>query len=340
MSMGYPVPLANAARLGWRSRADAADRLRSPRRVFVTALGIIWLLDAALQYQPYMFSAKFVPQVIGTAIAGNPGWIAASEAWAAGVMLHHIVIYNTIFATVQLAIATTIVWPRTTKAGLAASIIWAVAVWWFGEGLGGIFTGASPLAGVPGGVILYALIAVLVWPRNSGRPAVSVATSGPAGHYLPQAAWLALWGSFVYFLVIPANRGSGGLHAIFAGMAGGEPGWLAGFDRDAANALAGAGTGVTIVLAVCCALVAVSVTVPALARPGIVLAVLLALFFWLAEDFGGIFTGTGTDPNSGLLLVLVALTFWPFAGALREDSSRAPAAALNSLPTFGTNLPR
>ena len=303
------------------------------RRRLQVALGMIWLLDAALQYQPYMFTAKFVHQVIGPAIAGNPAWIAASQTWAAGLMVQHIALCNALFATIQLLIAAAILWPGTSKAGLAASIIWAIAVWWFGEGLGGIFAGASPLAGVPGAVVLYALIAVLVWPRDSDQPAVSVATCGPAGRHLPRAAWLVLWGSFAYFLLLPANRGAGSLQGTFAGMASGEPGWLAGFDRDAASALAGDGAEVAIILAVCCALVAVSVFIPALTGPGIVLAVLLALFFWLAQDFGGIFTGTGTDPNSGLLLVLLALTFWPSARPVRDDLPAAPAVSPQLLPT-------
>jgi hypothetical protein len=34
---------------------------------------------------------------------------------------------------------------------------------------------------------------------------------------------------------------------------------------------------------------------------------------WVAgEDFGGILTGHATDPNSGLLLVLLAAVFWPW----------------------------
>jgi hypothetical protein len=49
---------------------------------------------------------------------------------------------------------------RTTKPALAASIAWSVSVWWFGEGLGGLLTGGSPLTGTPGAVILYTLIAL------------------------------------------------------------------------------------------------------------------------------------------------------------------------------------
>ena len=46
---------------------------------------------------------------------------------------------------------------------LAASIAWALAVWWLGEGLGGVLTGAaSPVTGAPGAALLYALAAVLL----------------------------------------------------------------------------------------------------------------------------------------------------------------------------------
>ena len=54
--------------------------------------------------------------------------------------------------------------------------------------------------------------------------------------------------------------------------------------------------------------------VPAVIRPALVLAAALGLLFWLAEGLGGIFTGQGTDPNTGLLLILLAACYWPFAG--------------------------
>ncbi len=36
------------------------------------------------------------------------------------------------------------------------------------------------------------------------------------------------------------------------------------------------------------------------------------LAIWVVgENFGGILTGTGTDPNSGPLLMLLAAAYWP-----------------------------
>ncbi len=69
---------------------------------------------------------------------------------------------------------------------------------------------------------------------------------------------------------------------------------------------------------------AVSVYLPRpAARAGVVLAIVIAAFLWVCEGLGGILTGSGTDPNSGLLLALLAVAFWPLASAL---SALGPAA--------------
>ena len=42
------------------------------------------------------------------------------------------------------------------------------------------------------------------------------------------------------------------------------------------------------------------------------LAIVVAALIWIfGEAFGTIMTGGGTDPNSGPLLILLALTYWP-----------------------------
>jgi hypothetical protein len=93
----------------------------------------------------------------------------------------------------------------------------------------------------------------------------------------------------------------------------GEPGWLAGFDRHLAAIVAGHGTAISIALAVVCDLIAVSIFVPRLARAGIVAAAITGASVWVTQAFGGILTGRGTDPNSGLVIVLLAAAFWPLA---------------------------
>ncbi len=287
------------------------------RRVLTSALGLIWLLDAALQFQPYMFTKAFPTEVISSTAAGNPGWVHGPVIWASNLMSDHIVLTNGTFAVVQLLIALGLFWPRTIKLALAGSIGWALLVWWLGEGLGGILTGpVSPVAGLPGAVLLYAIAAVLLWPRSSRQTAVpevgSLATRSVLRTRGASAVWVLLWGGFAVEALLPANRAPGALHDMVAGMSDGEPGWIGHLNSWAASVLDGRGLGFSILLAASFALIALSVLVPSLTRAGIVLAIVVSLTMWVIfQDFGAIATGTGTDPNSGLPLVLLALCYWP-----------------------------
>jgi hypothetical protein len=185
-------------------------------------------------------------------------------------------------------------------------------VWWFGESLGGILTGSTPLMGLPGAVVLYGLIAVLLWPTEPAneRPMTSPAMSGPLGATVPRVLWLALWGSFTYFLLLPANRAPSQIGQGLT-FTDGQPGWVTDFMDDVARLAGGHGTEISIVLATLCALVAIGVFVRRITRASLVVAGALGCLFWISEGFGGILTGHGTDPNSGPLLVLLAACYWP-----------------------------
>jgi hypothetical protein len=110
-------------------------------------------------------------------------------------------------------------------------------------------------------------------------------------------------------------------------MASGQPGWLAWIDRHAASALSHDGLTVSIVLAVALIVVALGVYLPpSAARATLVLALVLATAIWLAEGLGGMLTGSGTDPNSGPLLALLAIAYWPVANAVSgQVATSAPA---------------
>jgi hypothetical protein len=282
------------------------------RRGLQVCLGLVWLLDAVLQYQPFMFGPFFVTQVIEPSTVGSPAIVSSSVIWASELMLRHIVLYNALFATIQLLIAVGILVPRTRKAALAASIIWALAVWWFGESLGGIFTGVSPLAGLPGGVVLYALLALVLWPATpkQTRQPVPPASSGALGRKGAYVLWLIVWGSFTCFLLLPANRSAAAIAQIFA-VTDGQPGWITAIMNDLSGLAGQRGFEISVVLASFCAFTAIGILTRRLARLAVVTAIALGLLIWIAEGLGGILTGRGTDPNSGLLLILLAASFWP-----------------------------
>jgi hypothetical protein len=334
-SLGWTWPFSGRHRMRDRARAASVGAAQGRSRPLIWALGMVWLLDAALQFQPYMFTGAFPHEVIASTAAGNPGWVHDPVIWTSSLMAHHIVVLNAAFAVTQLLIAIGLFWPRTLKVALAGSIVWSLLVWWLGEGLGGILAGpVSPVAGLPGAVLLYAVAAVLVWPRsarNASEPVTgSVATRSPLRTSGAVAVWILLWGGFAVEALQSANRAPSALHDLAAGMTDGEPAWIAHINTWAAGLLAGRGLGVSILLAACFAFIAVSALVRQVRRAGVVLAVVVSLAIWVIfQDFGGIGTGHGTDPNSGLPLALLALCYWP-AIRSRRGSTESSRPALDA----------
>ena len=313
---------APASADGWLDRRDGGQAgvargwaALDTRRWLQLGLAALWLADALLQVQSVMFSKAFGHTLAATA-AGNPAVIADPITWSARLIVAHPTWTNATFATVQLFLALGIAWRPTVKLALAASVAWSLGVWWIGEGLGGVLNGtADPVTGAPGAVILYALLAVLLWPTGRDGP---FEAARPFGVGPARLAWLALWGSFGYFALLGANRAAQGLHSMMTGMAVGEPGWLASLDRGTASLLAGRGTGVSVGLAVLFVVIAAGICLPPRgARAAAALAAAVALLIWVVgENFGGILAGVGTDPNTGPVLVLLAAAYWPRRAAV------------------------
>ena len=292
-----------------------------PRRRLQLILAGLWLFDGILQYQPAMFTKAF-PQMLGGSAEGNPAVVAAPITWSAGLVDHHLALLNAVFATIQVALGIGIALRPTVRIALAASVAWSLAVWWLGEGLGGALAGtASLIDGAPGAVILYAILAVLLWP--AGRDADAPPAPTPlAARGLARGLWLAVWGGMAVLAVLPAARAPRALSGAISGMEQRQPAWLAWLDSRVASALGQHGGPASIALATVCAAIAAGIFLPARQlRPVLVLALVTAAALWLAQGLGGIFTGMSTDPGSGPLLALLAMSFWP-APHLAERSRR------------------
>lgn len=296
------TPVTARPPMPWRpALAWAADRESvGPRRALQVALGLVWLLDAALQYQPYMFTKMFPAMMLApSGTGGEPAFVSGPVLGAARLFSGAPAAWNALFATIQLALAIGLLYRGTVRAALAGTVAWALSVWWLGEGLGGLFApGADPLTGAPGAALLYAFLAVLIWPAGTTAagaiPArttavrASVADGSPLGRYA-RLAWLVLWAGLAV-LILRAPAAAAPLTA-----AGGTRAAL-----------------IIIGLAVALGLAAAGLLVPATARPAVLIAGLAAAFVWVAgEHFGSLFSGSTTDPNTGPLLLLIAVAFWP-----------------------------
>jgi hypothetical protein len=250
--------------------------------------------------------------MLGPTAQGNPGVIAHPITDVARSIGQHSVGADTAFLIVQFALAFGIAYRPTVRLALVGSVVWSLTVWWLGEGLGGVLTGtASPVTGAPGAVLLYAVLAVLLWPTDPSRDDGPFTAARPLGTRTAQAIWVAIWASLAGFALFESSTRHPS--RLLAGQAAGEPGWLGTIDRHAADLVAGRGWVFAAILGMVLVTIALGVFLPTAPARGVIgVAIVVALFMWVVgENFGQIFTGSATDPNSGPLLVLLAAAYWP-----------------------------
>lgn len=291
-------------------------------------LGLIWLVDGALQLQPYMFSPAFLGVLIASNAQGQPAIIHAAIVQAVQIALPHRLLLNASFALIQIAIGLgLIVSPRTVRPALVLSFAWALVVWLMGEGLGMLFMGtASPLTGAPGAVLLYAVIGVLVWPS---RRAPHHVRAGSARDVAGRVLWAVLWFLLAALMLVPFNSAPNATRYSFAAAAaflGSGP--LAAVDTALATLTSGRGLPVSILSAAVMATVGVMVLIDGHRNTALVAGAAIGAFLFLTTEFlGGILTGYGTDPNTGPLLVLFAARLWMRPPAHRALVHQSPTSS-------------
>ena len=302
----------------------------TPRRRLQLALAGLWVLDGLLKLQPFMFTKDFAPMTLGDASDGAPSWLASPMNWASNLVEGHPVSLMVLFALAELVIGFGIAWPRTLKPALVACMLWVPFLWFFAEGLGGLPSGAGPFDGAPGASILYLVLAVLLWPSERDTPSQAERFVGvrPA-----RAFWFLLWGLFAVLAFLPANTSPDAFSDTIAGNVEGTPTGYAWLLNHATKWTVGHGLVLGLVFGVVLALVAVSALLPwqRAMRAGVVVALVLSLLIWVfGEGLGMPFQGMGTDPDTGPLLALIALTYWPatrLAGAVEGSAAAVSEGA-------------
>jgi hypothetical protein len=305
----------------WRNRVDFGQRRRLRQ-----GLGLLWLVDGLLQAQPFMWTKQFGSGTLAAAAVGQPVAAGAPVRLAARVVAGHPVLFNTGFVTIQLALGLGLLlvhdrrWARLFCIG---SLGWALGVWVLGEGLGGILGGQIGLEiGAPGAALLYAVITVAAWP--SERRVASWLL----------LVWAAVWVGGAVLQLLPAQRTALGLGSNVDMAAMMSPGVLARPESQVASWFGALPAGVATAVAFALAALQAFVGLAALAgrrwrTVALRLGALLALVFWVfCQGFGGLSTGTATDPSTGPLLVLMALAAFGLARA------KAPAMSprLSAVP--------
>lgn len=277
-----------------------------------------------------MFSREFTRQILAPIGAGQPTILAEPMHIVAALLSAHAALANGTFALIQILIGLVLLTRRFTRAVLVASIAWALSVWTLGEGLGGLDTGGTILNGAPGAALLYAAIAVLAWPTYEGN-------DRPSRLALPM--WCTLWIVGAGLQLIDGNNTPRSLTMMLRGAQSSAPPWIAGIDRRLARLPVPSWTMAGVVALY--VLVAIWALVPGWTRQisiGIGVFISLAGWFFI-QGLGDLTSGHATDPNTGPLIVLLALAV---VGAISHktvnrplvlDSSRCVAPP-NEIATF------
>ncbi|HEY4963858.1 MAG TPA: hypothetical protein VIH90_04145 [Candidatus Saccharimonadales bacterium] len=313
------------------------------RRGVQIVLGVLWLLDGALQSQHQMFTSSFANNVIAPAAQNQPIIISSPMHFAVHLILLHPAIFNACFALIQLAIGAAILWKKTTRYGLIASIIWGISVWIGGEGLAGMASGhATLLMGAPGAALLYAILSFGVMPL---KPKGKQQDNYPA--YWLVLVWAILWIGGSVFQLLPGQNSVIEVSDMVSGMSVGAPSWLASLDNHAASAINGLGRSTGSMSSAHS--ITSQVTIPSMAgmhmqlhraapqthngywfillvvfiqlligvgvlykgrwrKAAIGVGIVAALIYWvIGQSLGGYYSGLATDPNSGPLIVLLGI---------------------------------
>jgi len=296
---GY-VASTKRSRVGPSLRAYFfADGMRGAQ----TVLGLIWLLDAGLQFQSFMYSRGFI-QMLAAMAPGQPHWLTSSIDWGANTAAGNLGIFNTGFALIQVVIGVGLLYRRTVKQALLLSFVWAFFVWWFGEAFGMLFMNmASPLTGAPGGVIIYALVGLVIWP--GGNP------GGLLGIRGARVMWAAVWLLMAYLWLLQSSAGGNAIHDMINAAPSGMS-WLSSLQDGFASITNGNGFVFAAILSALSAAIGIGVGVNGrLAKDLLALSVVLNVLYWLVgQGFGGIFQGGATDPNSAPLFILLAYVLY------------------------------
>jgi hypothetical protein len=274
--------------------------VRISRRTLQLGLAVLWLLDGALQCQRFMFTRAFAQTTLAPTGDGQPAFVAHTVHWASNLVVAHPVLTNTGFAAIQLGIGLGLCVRRSVRWALAVSVIWGVGVWWLGEGIGGLTTGETLLTGAPGAALLYSVIALLAWPSRDGD-----SSAAPSRWAIP--AWLTLWIAGAGLQIAAGNNTGASLSMMFRDAATDNGGWIGRLDRHLAQ-LHISNSLVALLIAIEL-LVALWALIPGRARQlSVITGCLIATSAWVAvQGLGDLTSGQATDPNSGPLIVLLAL---------------------------------
>jgi cytochrome oxidase Cu insertion factor (SCO1/SenC/PrrC family) len=332
------LPAAQAGEQAGSVSSPAAPAEPAWRQLLRVGFGLLWVFDGILQAQPKM--AIGLPSlIIEPTAASSPHWVQHVVNWAGTTWSYHPMQAGAAAVWIQVGIG---VWMLAAERGgwsrLAglAGVGWGLVVWVFGESFGGIFApGLTWLFGAPGAVLVYCVAGALIaLPERTWRsPLLGRAILAGTGLFLIGMAVLQAWPGRGFWQGAVHGR-PGTLASMTRDMAQTpQPGFLAASVRAFTSFDQAHGFAVNLVAVVALALIGAAFLSGQrrLVRPAVIAFTVLCLAAWVLIEDIGFFGGLGTDPNSMIPFILLAVSGYialaPAAAPAAEPASAAAPAS-------------
>lgn len=328
---GYLIPMVAVALalLAWIYAEDSKlpPEMSPIRNCIRMVLGSLWIIDGILQAQPQI-SFGFSHFVILPAISQLPpamyhALVPATAFWSSSEL-----ILDSIAAVIQLMVGAMLITSRSrrfTGAASIVSVVWAAIIWVLAEGMGGMLhSGASILSGFPGAALIYIVLSILLFSGMGDRMILRLTGASMAAVFIVSGI----------LQLVPAEGfwQMGALSSIPVGNAVNQQPvllihMLLGISSSFASSVFvwnAAISGLAISMGMLWAI-----------RPRIAAIVSLpfSLFVWMVGEDFGIFGMYGTDPNTGLPLILVSAAVILVTGAGRYRAKSSGDSALEAVST-------
>jgi len=312
--------IAAAAVIIGLSRYEGDTRLvgNSAFKFLACSFGFLWIIDGIMQLQPEM-SFGFVSFVASPAIQASPVFVIRLLSPAETLWSHFPILLDALSGVLQLliGIGMIIFWSRSSlKIFLLLSFAWAIFLWIFGEAFGGIFTAdSSYLTGFPGSALVYAAVSILLLMyKDTGKMRLQIA--------LFMAAIMAI-SALIQALPSHGFWNAENLFAIPSSvMINQQPFILSLLLHSLSLSFYYYYIEWNVFLVG--SMAASSVLWVLRPRIGAIYTAVFSLFVWFAGQDFGVLGGYGTDPNTALPIVILAIAYLigeknVFARALKQQ---------------------
>lgn len=280
-----------------------------------TVLASLWLIDGILQMQPQM-PFGFSHFVLQPSIQSLPVFVYGQLSGLPAFWNSSPIIFNAIASAIQLFLGIALLVSRSQRSVRTVaflSLLWALIIWVLAEGMGGIFQpGLSLMSGFPGAAFLYLVISAMLLSRSKGHTL----------HAYLRIVFVSLFLLGALIQVIPAEgfwTGSGISSVPGAFIIDTQPHLLSIALLSVAQTMEAAIILWNFVFTALFLLTGIIWIV----RPRIAAfatIIVTPVFWFIGQDFG-VFGMYGTDPNTGLPIMLMSVVYLIFNSAVTSKTT-------------------